>query len=143
LTPPTGVAVRDNAELHILAISGEARVDSLLDRSTRHGIRSDRVGGCDEALARLRTCDYDVIVVAATADRDLVHLCNCLHEGGTRGPILAIAVGAAPHTVVAALNASADGCLAGPIADAEFVARLHAARRRHEYDRVDRRPSGR
>ena len=137
-TPITEVDLRDDAVIHVLAVSGDAWLPALLDRCARQGIRSERVTDCDTALARTGTRDYDVVVVTGTTSQDLVRLCRCLREGGVRSSILAIAEDSTVHDVVAALDGGADGLLAGPVDDTEFIARVQAARRRHEYNREPR-----
>jgi len=126
---------RHDGVVHVLAVTCDAWVATLLARTARGGVRSDQVADCDTALVLTRTYNYDVIIVAGLPGHDIVDLCRCLHRGGVRCPILGVAENSTVRDVVAALDGGADGFLVGPIDDAEFIARLQAARRWHKYSR--------
>jgi DNA-binding response OmpR family regulator len=121
--------------VHVLAVTHDVWIATLLARTARRGIKSDQVADCATALALTGTYDYDVIIVAGLPGQDVVDLCRCLRRGGVRCPMLGVAENSTVRDVVAALDGGADGFLVGPMDDAEFIARLQAARRRHKVGR--------
>jgi DNA-binding response OmpR family regulator len=131
---------RHDGVVHVLAVTHDVWIAALLARTARDGVRSDQVADCATALVLTRTYDYDVIIVAGLSGQDIVDLCRCLHQGGVRCPILGVAENSTVGDVVAALDGGADGFLVGPVDDAEFIARLQAARRRHKHGRQRRGP---
>jgi DNA-binding response OmpR family regulator len=130
--------LRQDGTVHVLAVTHDVWVAALLARTARQGVRSDQVADCDAALALTHEYDYDVIIVARLPGQDIVEICRRLHQGGVRSPILGVSENSTVRDVVAALDGGADSFLVGPMDDAEFIARLQAARRRHKCGR-DRR----
>jgi DNA-binding response OmpR family regulator len=99
----------------------------------REGIAVDLAFDGEEALARTRRADYDVVVL----DRDLPRLhgdevCRTLVGRGSRTRVLMLTASAATEDLVEGLSLGADDYLAKPFVFAELVARIRALGRRSQ-----------
>jgi DNA-binding response OmpR family regulator len=99
----------------------------------REGIAVDLAFDGEEALARTRRADYDVVVL----DRDLPRLhgdevCRTLVGRGSRTRVLMLTASAATEDLVDGLSLGADDYLAKPFVFAELVARVRALGRRSQ-----------
>jgi DNA-binding response OmpR family regulator len=99
----------------------------------REGIAVDLAFDGEEALARTRRADYDVVVL----DRDLPRLhgdevCRTLVGRGSRTRVLMLTASAATEDLVDGLSLGADDYLAKPFVFAELVARIRALGRRSQ-----------
>ena len=99
----------------------------------REGIAVDLAFDGEEALARSRRADYDVVVL----DRDLPRLhgdevCRTLVGRGSRTRVLMLTASAATEDLVEGLSLGADDYLAKPFVFAELVARIRALGRRSQ-----------
>ena len=99
----------------------------------REGIAVDLAFDGEEALARTRRADYDVVVL----DRDLPRLhgdevCRTIVGRGSRTRVLMLTASAATEDLVEGLSLGADDYLAKPFVFAELVARIRALGRRSQ-----------
>jgi DNA-binding response OmpR family regulator len=99
----------------------------------REGIAVDLAFDGEEALARSRRADYDVVVL----DRDLPRLhgdevCRTIVGRGSRTRVLMLTASAATEDLVEGLSLGADDYLAKPFVFAELVARIRALGRRSQ-----------
>jgi DNA-binding response OmpR family regulator len=115
----------------VLSVGSERWLAAILDHINQYGIASDRVVDYESALARARTQQYDVIVLATVPGDDTAEICHRFRRAGAICPIL---VTGRDTDATAALNSGADGFLAGPMDGTELVARLRAAQRRFRYE---------
>ncbi len=86
----------------------------------------------DTAVTCAREIDtaYDLIILALPRALGRV-TCRAMRASGVSTPILLVSDGGGVDDIVAGLDAGADDCLRGPMADEELRARLSALARRH------------
>jgi len=116
---------------HVLLIGNMHRVGDALRRACAPGdshlsLEADAQAGLIQA-ARGR---HDLIVVDLLFLARGVALCHDLRAGGVRAPILLLAVTGSGAEVIAGLDAGADDCIAGSVADEEVRARATGLLRR-------------
>jgi DNA-binding response OmpR family regulator len=115
----------------LVAEDHERLARSLAAGLRRYGMTVDLAFDGDEALARLRDCRYDVVVL----DRDLpgIHgdvLCQMITGQDSRAMVLMLTAAGAPGDRVAGLVLGADDYLGKPFHFPELVLRIRALARR-------------
>ncbi len=110
--------------------------DSGLRRALRrvlvsHGFEVEVAAGGADALARLRTRAFDLVVLdVMMPEVDGIEVCERLRAHGERLPVLMLTARDAVRDRVVGLEAGADDYLVKPFANAELVARVRALLRR-------------
>ena len=115
----------------VLLIGNMHRVGDALRRACAPGdyhlsLEADAQAG----LAQASRTAYDLIVVDLLFLTRGVALCWELRAGGVRAPILLLAITGSAAEVIAGLDAGADDCIAGAVADEEVRARAAGILRR-------------
>jgi len=115
--------VGDGRDLEITL--GMANGDPMADRYSVAAV-PDAAATC----AREIDTAYDLIILALPRALGRV-TCRTMRASGVSSPILLVSDGGGVDDIVAGLDAGADDCLLGPVADEELRARLSALARRH------------
>ena len=116
---------------HVLLIGNMHRVGDALRRACapseyRLSLEPDAQAG----LLQATQGDHDLIVVDLLFLTRGVALCRDLRAGTVRTPILLLAITGSGAEVIAGLDAGADDCIAGSVADEEARARAAGLPRR-------------
>jgi two-component system, OmpR family, response regulator MprA len=116
----------------ILVVDDDAGLRNALRRVlVSHGFEVELAIDGEEALARLRTRSFDLLVLdVMMPGRDGIEVCERLRSGGDHLPVLMLTARDAVRDRVAGLEAGADDYLVKPFANAELIARVRALLRR-------------
>ena len=116
----------------ILVVDDDAGLRRALRRVlASHGFEVEVAEDGAEALARLRTRSFDLLVLdVMMPGGDGIELCERLRAGGADTPVLMLTARDAVRDRVAGLDAGADDYLVKPFANEELVARVRALLRR-------------
>ena len=116
----------------ILVVDDDAGLRRALRRVlASHGFEVEVAGDGTEALSRLRTRAYDLVVLdVMMPGEDGIEVCERLRAGGDRLPVLMLTARDAIRDRVAGLESGADDYLVKPFANEELVARVRALLRR-------------
>jgi DNA-binding response OmpR family regulator len=116
----------------VLIVEDDASVAQLLKftlESERYIL--DHCTNCADALAALRTTDYDLLILDwALPDSTGVELCSLYRSMGGNKPVLMLTARGTPRDKVAGLTAGADDYVVKPFDPDELVARVRALLRR-------------
>lgn len=116
----------------ILVVDDDAGLRKALKRVLgSHGFVVEVAEDGDEALARLRACSFDAVVLdVVMPGSDGMEVCRRLRADHEQVPVLMLTARYAVQDRVVGLEAGADDYLTKPFANEELVARLRALLRR-------------
>ena len=116
----------------ILVVDDDAGLRRALRRVlASHGFEVEVAEDGAEALSRMRTRSFDVLVLdVMMPGSDGIEVCEQLRAGGADIPVLMLTARDAVRDRVAGLEAGADDYLVKPFANEELVARVRALLRR-------------
>jgi len=116
----------------ILVVDDDAGLRTALRRVlASHGFEVEVAEDGAEALSRMRTRSFDVLVLdVMMPGSDGIEVCEQLRAGGADIPVLMLTARDAVRDRVAGLEAGADDYLVKPFANEELVARVRALLRR-------------
>ena len=116
---------------HVLLIGNMHRVGDALRRACAPGeYRLSLEPDAQAGLLQASRGNHDLIVVDLLFLARGVAACRDLRAGGVRAPILLLAMTGSGAEVIAGLDAGADDCIAGSVADEEVRARAAGLLRR-------------
>ncbi len=118
--------------MRVLVAEDDPGLRSVLERGLReHGYVVDAVSDGDEALAFLRSYQYEVVVLDwRMPKRSGIEVVTAMRSRTDRTPVLMLTARDATEDRVEGLNQGADDYLVKPFSFAELVARITALQRR-------------
>ena len=116
----------------ILVVDDDAGLRKALRRVlASHGFDVEVAAGGDDALERLRSHSFDLLVLdVMMPGSDGIEVCERLRRAGDQVPVLMLTARDAVRDRVVGLEAGADDYLVKPFANEELVARVRALLRR-------------
>jgi two-component system, OmpR family, phosphate regulon response regulator OmpR len=118
---------------HILLVDDDARLRNLAGRYlAEHGFRITQAGSAEEARAKLRSLDFDLLVldVMMPGETGLEFTGDLRSERAPMTPILLLTARDTPEDIIAGFEAGADDYLGKPFDPRVLVARIRAMLRR-------------
>ncbi len=113
------------AERHLLVVDDDARLRELLRRFlTNEGFRVTTATDAAEARAKLRSFDFDLLVVDVMMPGENGYELTASLRQGSRIPILLLTAMAEPKNRIAGLERGADDYLVKPFEPRELVLRI-------------------
>jgi two-component system OmpR family response regulator len=118
--------------MKILVVEDNAKLSSLLQRALEEeGHTADVIGNGDEALARLATAHYELLILdLMLPGTDGLSVCRALRSQGSSTPVLMLTARAEISERIIGLDAGADDYLPKPFDLGELLARVRALGRR-------------
>ncbi len=121
--------------MKVLVVEDEARIAQFLKKGLgEKGYTVEAVGNGDDALQRLESSSYDVIILdlLLPGSRDGLELCREVRARGIASKILMLTARDTTENKVEGLDAGADDYLVKPFSFRELLARIRALLRRTE-----------
>jgi two-component system OmpR family response regulator len=118
--------------VRVLVAEDDPGLRSVLERGLReHGYVVDAVSDGDDALAYLRSYQYEVVVLDwRMPKKSGIEVVTAMRAGSDRTPVLMLTARDATEDRVEGLNQGADDYLVKPFSFAELAARITALQRR-------------
>ncbi len=119
--------------MNVLIVEDDEKIVSLLKKGLHlEGIVSESVASGDDALKKLESFDYDLIVldVMLAGSKDGFEVCKIIRERGITTPIIMVTARESIEDRVRGLDMGADDYLPKPFSLPEFLARVRALSRR-------------
>lgn len=119
--------------MNILIVEDDKKIVNLLQTGLKNqGVVSDAVHSGDEAIERILSHDYDVVVldIMLPGEKDGFAVCKEVRKAGVETPIIMVTARESVEDRVHGLDVGADDYLAKPFSLEELMARLRALVRR-------------
>ncbi len=119
--------------MNILIVEDNEQMVSLMQTGLKkQGVVSDAVRDSSEALSRIESFDYDLIIldIMLPGDMDGFDVCREMRKRGIETPIIMVTARESVQDRITGLDAGADDYLPKPFSLAELLARIRALVRR-------------
>jgi DNA-binding response OmpR family regulator len=119
----------------VLVVEDEEKIAQFLKKGlTEKGYTVEVVGDADDALRRVESSPYDLLILdlLLPGSRDGLELCRQIRSRGIRSKVLMLTARDTVENKIEGLDAGADDYLVKPFSFRELLARLRALLRRTE-----------